>query len=375
VLQEELPDDEHNYYQLYCLEYENARHYMENDAKKGGLIYNPILDAIDQLFLLAKTKLRCVSREYDNRYKCNHNIRWEPTLETNEAFELHKHNITTNLFQKAHESLQTEPSIENYEEYISTLQKLLPFYDKEGYPLDSGKVNKVDAETLFMFGHIISTQVGFRHHDFQKKAYMFNTEISIEKGVLFEEGYLSSLAFQNYIRNAIAVSRIEAGWTFLHSKKDLLNPKEQRTAVPLCEAVLFLAERSPQAALKILLRLKSELTVKDFFQKHLETRLMLCIAWYQSNDLDSLLYESNAMRTYLSRTKTLNKNSFPTYFLFLKAITAIEKAERQTDPKRVKRLAILLSQLDRGQKFAGVKMLQREIIDRHKKEIEKWRQG
>lgn len=375
ALQEELPDDEHNYYQLYCLEYENARHYMENAARKGETIYQPMIDAADRFSILLKSKLISIVHIYDEKFKTRHQIRWQDILADPAIENFVRGTVTTRLFIQAKKLLISSSTKESFESFAQTLENELPHFDRENLPQNLGLVNKVDSELLYMLGDNAAFQILKDDRDFMIRAQLKNVKIGIDKGILLEEGFLNPRSYQNYIRTAALIGRMDEAWDFLYKNAPLLREKEQQVAPDLSAALLHLMENQSNKALSILLKLKSKLTQHASIINHLEARVMLCIAWYKLKDMDSLTHESNAMRTYVDRANPSEKAATAPYRAFLKAIMTIEKAESRITDKRMERYKKILWNFKYGPNFTGKGLLRKEIIQRYGPEIEDWHQA
>lgn len=374
VLQEELPDDEHNYYQLYCLEYENARHYMENDAKKGDLVYQALIKKIEKNYRSLMRKMKCFASIYDTKFNTAHEF-YSSEISFGELLPIvEPGSICSKLYALAFQLISNSSSKETYETYLSAVESDLPYYDDNHQPIGLGKVNKVDAEALLSIAQNAASIIARSEPGFQHEQQLRIVGKGIEKGILLEEGFLNRKSFENYIKTAAVLGKIQEAWGFLNRYSSLLHPKEDQITNLLTSGFLHIMERRPLEASRVLLRAKSILGSNPEYNDSLENRTMLCIAWYEMQEIDQLSHEANAMRAYITRYKVISKQTTLTYRRFLKAISAIEKAERKPAEKKREKYKKVLWNLEFLPKFTYSRILRRDIIDLYGPEMEYWRQ-
>lgn len=374
ALQEELPDDEHNYYQLYCLEYENARHYMENDGKKGEVVYQPLINIIEKNYLSLMRKMKCFSTIYDVKFSTRHNIHLTHEPDDTTANLVEAGSTCSALYKLASRLIHESTTKENYEPYLLAVEQDLPYYDENHQPVGIGKVNKVDAEALLSIAQNAASIIARSDPGFQHEQHLRIVGKGIEKGILLEEGFLNRKSYENYVKTAAVSGKMQEAWEFLNRYTQLLHPKEELITQLQASGFLYIMERKPLEASRVLLKAKSMLGSNPEYADSLENRTMLCTAWYELDEIDSLSHEANAMRAFISRNKMLSKQSTLTYRRFLKAISAIEKAERKSPDKKREKYKKIVWNLEFKPRFTYSRILRRDIIDRYGPEIEFWRQ-
>jgi hypothetical protein len=374
ALQEELPDDEHNYYQLYCLEYENARHAAENTGTRNTLIYQPLLNAADKYFLLVKRKLQTYSHMYDVRHKTKHIIRWAEVFNDPQALELEGPSVSSKLFTTASTLIINSTDKETFFSFNGLLEKNLPYYDEHHQPLGNGRISKVDAESLLGIGQNAVIAISRVEEGFQQTQNIRLVKTGIERGILLEEGFLNAKFFETFIKTTAVAGQISEAWEFLNNNSKLLKEKDQTVSPQFCTGLLHVYEMNPEKALRVLLKLKSQFNQNIPPHTQLETRILLCLAWFRLGETESLLHEVNAMRTYLGRLTSISKQSLLTYERFLKAISSVENAERKSIDRRLVRYKKILWDLEFKPRFIGIGLLKRDIIHKYGTELEYWRQ-
>jgi hypothetical protein len=374
ALQEELPDDEHNYYQLYCLEYENARHYVESPAKKSSLIFTALSDAVDRLFAQLKNKIFCYAAMYDRRYELQHKFRWITILDSEAGQLLIQNSNTTRLFENARTLIQNPLDKGKYESYLEILDAELPHYNESHDPTSTGKVNKIDAESLLGIALNTASYISKFEPGFQHLQQLRIVDKGISKGILLEEGFLNRKSFENYIKTAAVIGKLDRAWDFCNSASSLLHPKDFKIAPLLSGGLLHIFEKRPNEASRLLLKLKSTLSSNSDSIDSLEVRTMLCLVWYQLGEFDSLAHEINAMRAYLSRLNLISKSSIATYIRFLNAMSQVEAAERKAPEKKFLKYATIIWNLENKQKFTCSGLLKRDILDKYQGKINSWHQ-
>lgn len=374
ALQEELPDDEHNYYQLYCLEYESVRHYMENEGKKGELVYQPIIDIIAKNFVSLIRKMECYAAIYDAKFNTQHTIPFELDLEGEAANSIENGSSCSKLFKLAWRLIHTSTAMENYEPFLFAVENELPYYDENHQPLAAQTVNKVDAEALLSIAQNAASIIARSNPGFHHEQHLRIVGKGIEKGILLEEGFLNRKSFENFIKIAAVSGKTSEAWDFLARFGHLIHPREEEIVKLQASGFLLLMDRMPLEATRVLLKAKSLLGSNPEFADSLENRTMLCVAWYELDEIDSLSHEANAMRAFISRIKALSRQTTLTYRRFLKAMSAIEKAERKPPDKKQAKYLQILHDLEFKPKFTYSRVLRRDIIDKYGPGMEPWRQ-
>jgi hypothetical protein len=370
VLQEELPDDEHNYYQLYCLEYENARHYAENVGKRMIPVYQGMIDAVDKYFISLKRKLSLYSFMYDKKFNnTQHTIRWPEILDSKYSHDLESCSQSALLFKSAHHLITVKTSKEAFFAFQSLLQSTLPYYDENHQPMNGGRINKVDAESLLGTGQNAAVEISKSDQNFQHTNNISLVQEGISKGILLEEGFLNAKFYETYIKTAAVAGRFTEAWDFLRNNAKLLKEKDQAISPPFTSGLLHIFEENPESALRVLVKLKSNFTQNAPAATQLEVRLLLCLAWYRLGEIESLLHEANAMRTYMGRLSAISKHALINYERFLKAILAVENAERKPIDRRILAYKKIFQAFELKPKFSGYGLLRRDIIFKYGQEI------
>ncbi|MEM0999114.1 MAG: hypothetical protein AAGN35_18795 [Bacteroidota bacterium] len=324
-LDSEIEEGEDYYYQHYQVGKVEGQYWVENMPKNPGLIYQNALDRVDEFFALAKTKYMVLAINHDLIHDTEHQPRFTKMI----AEDIPTSNISGLLIRLFNQIYQCRANPESEElilAYIDTLKTEIPYYDPEEKQIDEGPlISKDDAELLYGMG--FNRAVEFRHLRGNSWVPTINDLLreAIEKGVFLIKGKLYDGLYTNQIKLLSVTGYTELAYQFFEDYKNRLQSNPNNTTVMYNEGFISYLAKDYRFALKCFLKFKNY--YGEYYSSAVDNdvRMMRCVSWYQTGEIDQMIHEINAFRAYLRRSKTIPQERINSYKAFCSLMLRFEK--------------------------------------------------
>lgn len=145
-------------------------------------------------------------------------------------------------------------------------------------------------------------------------------ELGVQDQIIFDNGYLPWRWYKNIITICIRLNKLNQAREYLNELKKSLKKEDREEAYRFNLAHCYFAEGSFAKVIKILSQRYSNLT----YEMH--SRLILCKAFYELNEIDELETRLRSLRVFISRQKTISEMVKKTYINQIKLFEALIKA-------------------------------------------------
>ena len=129
------------------------------------------------------------------------------------------------------------------------------------------------------------------------------TRVQLEKGLLFEQNYLSEWQYKNIVTLGLRVGEQDWIKQFIEDYKAHLHPEKREHAYNFNLASLYYYNKQYDQALKLLLYLD----LSDV-RYAITAKSMLLYTYYELEETEALLGLSDTFRQYLKRQKNVSKD-------------------------------------------------------------------
>ncbi len=181
----------------------------------------------------------------------------------------------------------------------------------------------------------------------------------IEKGIIFENGYISPHEFKNIVIVGLRVNEVDYIEKFLHDNKEHLHPEFQDSIYTYNLAFVHFYKKDFSKALRLL----QTADFKDVFY-HLDARTLLLRTYYELDETEPFFSMIDSFNNYLKRNKLISESQRTSYLNFVKYVkklmqirlgskmTAAELKAEIEDVKHVGNQQWLLQKIEEHEKAA-----------------------
>ncbi len=220
------------------------------------------------------------------------------------------------------EEIENIPPIAIY----STISKMfLNQNDEESYfklknQVDEFIDNFPDDEIRYIYYAILNfcvRMVNMGNLSFQKETLEVYKE-ALAKNTLFQNGYLTTVSFNNIVFFALRVGEYDWAEQFVANYMDRLNDTDRNSSVSISLARIEFYRKNYGNVIELLQEVEMNSAVYN-----LNSKTILLLSYYELDEFDALDSFINSFRVYLNREKSISARKKGTYKNLLKYVTRL----------------------------------------------------
>ncbi len=306
----------------YFNQYKIERNYFElvELDRKERINYDEIISNLDQFYLAEKLVLYCGILTRQSQAAHSYNLGFhDPILEYLSSSNIEEFAPIVQVYYQIYLAYTYPNEANNY----FKLKKLLDehadlFTDREAYEL------YIYAQNYCAF-RLNEGKVEFLEELFQ----LYQTMVS--KGIIFEEGQLSPWDFKNIIVIASRVGQYDWARDFIDTYAARLPDDFRENAVTFNRARLHFEQKQYDDVIDLLRTIEY-----DDISYNLESKTMLLITYFETDEIEPLYSLLESFRTYLNRHKEIPQQRRAYYknlIRFTKKLTKIIPRDQKSIDK------------------------------------------
>lgn len=339
--------DEHYFYRMANVAFEEIRYTVENLPKNPGTIFQPYSELVDTQYLIAKWKTIALAANHDIINKTQHDIRNLTDIEALTRRNLDILHPLVRIYFHLRECMTDDGH--DYAPLEALTEAYIPRYDDEDVQTTGSlRISKADALIIYNLTLTMLTRRINRYRKTRKwlRAYVAAYTAGLKKGVLLEHGKLNIVVFMGLIRMLSRHKMFAEAHDMHHRYKAILSDNDSDTGADLTEGTILWMEGQPENAYKPLLKAKNNLSSRTHIMINLSVRLLNCIVAYELDQFDTVHYEAQALRTFVHRNKRIPANRRRSYAAFCSAILSLERIAQGPQDRRKSDLAKLQAKIE-----------------------------
>lgn len=307
---ENARDDTEQYlYQKYLLADLREKHFSSLKQRRFDKNLQEAADSFDQFYLFKKLFLLCAMLDRQNVVTPSYKAQFIPEIQS--ILEQHKFDDPA---IKTLEQLLLSLTAEDTAQHFGQLRSYLGQYSHLFSPA-------MLRDLYFSIINFCIRKIRFGEKDYAT-ALMSIYQEGIEKGVLFEDGYLSPWTFKNLVKLGIGLKAYDWTKTFIAEYAPKLPPHMQEDALHFNLADLYYALHDYDQA-QIHLR---QVEFSDV-QYSFGAKLTLTKIYYETGQTEALYSLLSSFKIFLQRKKLITKDVKKPYLNFIQFVHRLEKAK------------------------------------------------
>lgn len=307
---ENARDDTEQYlYQKYLLADLREKHFSSLKQRRFDENLQQAADSFDQFYLFKKLYLLCAMLDRQNVVTPSYKAQFIPEIQS--ILQQHKFDDPA---IKTLEQLLLSLTAEDTAHHFGQLRSYLGQYSHLFSPA-------MLRDLYFSIINFCIRKIRFGEKDYAT-ALMSIYQEGIEKGVLFEDGYLSPWTFKNLVKLGIGLKAYDWTKTFIAEYAPKLPPHMQEDALHFNLADLYYALRDYDQA-QIHLR---QVEFSDV-QYSFGAKLTLTKIYYETGQTEALYSLLSSFKIFLQRKKLITKDVKKPYLNFIQYVHRLEKAK------------------------------------------------
>lgn len=302
-------DSEQYLYQKYLLADLKEKHFSSLKQRRFDEGLQEAADSFDQFYLFKKLYLLCAMLDRQNVVTPSYEAHFIPEVQS----ILQQHQFDYPAI-KTLEQLLLSLTAKDTAQHFAQLRTYLGQYSHLFSPA-------MLRDLYFSIINFCIRKIRFGEKDYAT-ALMSIYQEGIEKGVLFEDGYLSPWTFKNLVKLGIGLKAYDWTKTFIAEYAPQLPPHMQEDALHFNLADLYYALREYDQA-QIHLR---QVEFSDV-QYSFGAKLTLTKIYFETGQTEALYSLLSSFKIFLQRKKLITKDVKKPYLNFIQFVHRLTKAK------------------------------------------------
>ncbi len=303
-------------YQRFCVEKEVSEYIVRKQDRTTEPNLQTVSDHLDAMYLLHKLKISCSIVHYQILTKAEYELPMLSEILTHLQNNDYQHIPIIPIYHHALQALLEEENEVHFENFRNSLFKDLEVLDKK------------EQQHLF----IIARNYCIRRSNKGDETYLIKLlelyKIELEKGIVLENGYLSSFTYKNIVTLGIRIGDFDWTASFIENYTDYLEATFRESAYTFNMARLCFAKQEFEEVISLLFQTE----YRELFVE-LNAKTMLLKTYYELQEYEPLASLADSFRIYLIRKKRLNYHQ-TSYLNFIKCIRQLIRLS-VASPKKV----------------------------------------